>query len=59
VLKSHRFTTSEDLETEMVNNKVWETIRENIKISVKEGLYYCELKKYKIWFEKGYSVLLD
>jgi hypothetical protein len=34
-------------------------IRENIKISAKEGLSYFELKKHKPWFDEGYSKLLD
>jgi hypothetical protein len=28
-----------------------EMIRENIKISAKESLGYCELKKHKPWFD--------
>jgi hypothetical protein len=40
-------------------NKAWETIRENIKISVKESLGYCELKKNKLWFDEGRTKLLD
>jgi hypothetical protein len=42
----------------MVNSS-WETIRENIKISVPETLGYYELKKHKPWFDEGYSELLD
>jgi hypothetical protein len=26
----------------------WKTVRENIKISVKESLGYCELKKHEL-----------
>jgi hypothetical protein len=40
-------------------NRAWETIRENIKISAKEGLGYYEFKKYKPWFDEGCSKLLD
>jgi hypothetical protein len=40
-------------------NSAWETIRENIKISTKESLGYCELKKYKSWFDEGCSKLLN
>jgi hypothetical protein len=36
-----------------------ETIRENIKISAKEGLGSCELKKHNPWFEEGCSKLSD
>jgi hypothetical protein len=39
--------------------KPWETIRENINISAKESLCYCELKKNKPWFDEGCSKLLD
>jgi hypothetical protein len=28
-------------------NRAWETVRENIKISAKESLGYCELDKHK------------
>jgi hypothetical protein len=40
-------------------NRVWETIRDNIKISAKESLGYYELKKHKPWFDEGCSKLLD
>jgi hypothetical protein len=40
-------------------NGAWETIRGNIKISAKESLRYCELKKHKPWFDEGCSKLLD
>jgi hypothetical protein len=40
-------------------NSVWETIRENIKISAKESIGYFEFKKHKTWFDKGCSKLLD
>jgi hypothetical protein len=40
-------------------NRAWETIRENIKISVKECLGHYELKKHKPWFDDGCSELLD
>jgi hypothetical protein len=39
-------------------NKAWETIKENIKISVKESFGYYELKKHKPWFDEGCSKLL-
>jgi hypothetical protein len=34
-------------------------ITENIKISAKESLGYCELKKHKPWFDERCSKLLD
>jgi hypothetical protein len=56
---SNRFTALENLCTEVDISRVWETIRENIKISAKESLGYHELKKHKPWFDKGCSRLLD
>jgi hypothetical protein len=49
----------EDLDAEVEVNTIWETIKENIKISAKESLGYYELKKHKLWFDKGCSKLLD
>jgi hypothetical protein len=40
-------------------NSAWEMLRENIKISAKEGLGFYELKKRKPWFVKGWSKLVD
>jgi hypothetical protein len=36
-----------------------EMIRENIKISAKERVGYCELKKHKPWFYEECSKLVD
>jgi hypothetical protein len=44
---SNRFAALEDLNAELEINSVWETIRENIKISAEESLGYFELKKHK------------
>jgi hypothetical protein len=44
---SNRFAALENLDTEGDVNESWETIRENIKISVKESLGYYEPKKNK------------
>jgi hypothetical protein len=49
----------EHMDAEVDINSVWETIRENIKMSAKENLDYYELKKDKPWFDKGCSELLD
>jgi hypothetical protein len=49
----------ENLDTEVDVNKAWETIRENITISARESVGYCELKKNKPWFDEGCSELLD
>jgi hypothetical protein len=56
---SNRFAPLEHLDTEVDINRAWETIRESIKISVKESLRYHELKKHKPWFDEGCSKLLD
>jgi hypothetical protein len=57
---SNRFAALEDLDAEVEISGTWETIRENIKISVKESLGYFELKKHKPWwFDEGCSKLLD
>jgi hypothetical protein len=42
---SNRFAALDNLDTEMDVNKVWETIRENIKIFAKQSLDYYELKR--------------
>jgi hypothetical protein len=49
----------ENLDGEVDINRDRETIRKDIKISVKENLGYYELKKYKPWFDEGCSKLLD
>jgi hypothetical protein len=38
---SNRFATLEDVDAEVEINSVWETIRENIKIPIKESLGYA------------------
>jgi hypothetical protein len=43
----------ENLVTEVEINSAWETIKENIKISVKDDLGYYEVKKHNPWFDKG------
>jgi hypothetical protein len=49
---SKRIAALEDLDAELETNSAWETIRGNIKISAKESLGYCELKKHKPWFDE-------
>jgi hypothetical protein len=56
---SNRLAALEDLDTEVEINSAWKTIRENIKISAKDGLGYFELKKHKTCFDEGCSKLLD
>jgi hypothetical protein len=40
-------------------NIIWETIREDIKISAKVFLGYYEFKKQKPWFDERSSKLID
>jgi hypothetical protein len=56
---SNRFAALESLNDEVKINSAWETIRENIKIPIKESLGYFELKKHKPLFDEGCSELLD
>jgi hypothetical protein len=56
---SNRFAAFESLDAEVDINGAWESVRENIKISAKESLGYCELEKHKPWFDGGCSELLD
>jgi hypothetical protein len=56
---SKSFASLENLDDDMRSNVTWETIRENIKISVKESLGYYELKRHTPWFDEGCSELLD
>jgi hypothetical protein len=56
---SNRFVALKDLNKEVEINSVWEMIRENINISDKESLGYCELKKHKQWFDEACSKVVD
>jgi hypothetical protein len=42
---SNRFASLEDLDAQV--EVVWETVRENIKMSANESLGYYELKQHK------------
>jgi hypothetical protein len=55
----NRYAALENLDTEVDVNRAWETIRENLEISTKESLHYCELKEHKPLFEARCSELLD
>jgi hypothetical protein len=37
----------------------WDTVRENVKISAKEILSYCESKHHKPWFDEKCSKFVD
>jgi hypothetical protein len=47
------------LDAEVDISSVWETVRDNIKISAKDNLGHYEQKKHKQWFDEGCSKLLD
>jgi hypothetical protein len=49
----------ENLEESGDNNRAWNSIRENIKISAKENLGYCESKHCKWWLDEECSELVD
>jgi Zn-dependent M16 (insulinase) family peptidase len=57
MLKSQRFASLENLYDDVDINRAWETIRKTIKSSAKETVGYYELKKHKLWFDKGCSKL--
>jgi glycosyltransferase involved in cell wall biosynthesis len=56
---SNRFAAQKDLDTAVEIISALETIRDIIKISVKESLGYYELKKHKPWFDEGRLKLAD
>jgi hypothetical protein len=49
----------ENLEDNGDINRVWDTFRENIKISAKECIDHCEAKRFKPWFDEGCSKFID
>jgi hypothetical protein len=49
----------EDLDAEVEISRAWEMIKVDIKISAKESLGYCKLKKHKPWFDQESSKLVD
>jgi hypothetical protein len=55
---SNRFAALENLDNDDADiNTSWETVKDIIKVSVKESLGYYELKQHKLWFDKGCSEL--
>jgi hypothetical protein len=56
---SNRFAALEKVDDDVDISGAWKSIRENIKISAKESLGYYEFKKYKPWFDEGFSTLLN
>jgi hypothetical protein len=56
---SNRLAALEHLDAKVEINSAWEMIRENIQISAKDSLGYCELKKHKPLFDQACSKLVD
>jgi hypothetical protein len=56
---SNRFADLESLDESFDINNAWESIRENIKTSVKDNLGYHRLKHNKPWFDEERSKLID
>jgi hypothetical protein len=55
----NKFAALENLEDSGDINRVWDNIRDNIKISAQESLGYCESKHRKPWFDEECSKLVD
>jgi hypothetical protein len=53
----NKFAALENLEESVDNNREWDNIRENIKISAEEGLMLCETKHHKPWLDVQCSKL--
>jgi hypothetical protein len=43
----------EDFDAVVEIDSSWKMIRESIKVSAKESLGYCEMKKHKPWFDQN------
>jgi hypothetical protein len=56
---TNKFPAVENLKDNGDINRAWNTIRENIKISVKGSFGCCELKHHKPWFDEECSKLVD
>jgi RNase P/RNase MRP subunit POP5 len=55
----NKFIALESLEDNEDINRARDNIKENIKISAKESLGYCESKHCKPWFDDKCSKLFD
>jgi hypothetical protein len=49
----------ENLEDNGDINRAWDSIKENINISVRECIGHCEAKRHKLWFDEKCSKLVD
>jgi hypothetical protein len=48
---TNRFAALENFDNDVVMNRAWENIRENIKASAEESLGHYELQQHKPWFD--------
>jgi hypothetical protein len=56
---TNRFAALENFDNDVVMNRAWENIKENIKISAKESLGHYKLQQHKPWFDDECSKLID
>jgi hypothetical protein len=56
---SNRFAALESLDERFDINNAWESIRENVKTSIKYNPGYHKLKHNKLWFDDKCSKLID
>jgi hypothetical protein len=54
-----KFAALENLDDNGDINRALETIRENIRISAKESIGFCEEKSYKPWYDEECLKLLN
>jgi uncharacterized membrane protein len=59
VTVTNKTAALENLENNGNINRTWDNITENITILTKESPGYCELKYYKLSFDKKCSKLVD
>jgi hypothetical protein len=52
VTMKNKFAALENLDDNGDISRAWESIRENIRISAKEGIRLCASKSYKPWFDE-------
>jgi hypothetical protein len=55
----NKFAALENLDDNLDINRAWEAISENIIISAKESIGFCESKPHKPWFDEECLKLVD
>jgi hypothetical protein len=55
IINKNSFSALENLEDNRDINRVWDAIRENIRVSAKECIGHCEAKRHKPWFDEECS----